>query len=79
MNAYFICVIVLVQMSFVYTQLLDDQIQKDFWVFHVFLEVIFVALVLKVFPKMWNFLVLKIFVFGHFTTAFTSSLQSRNS
>jgi len=30
MNAYFICVIVRVQMWFMYAQLLDDQTQKDF-------------------------------------------------
>ena len=33
MNAYFICVIVHVQMWFMYTQLLDDQTQKDLKVF----------------------------------------------
>ena len=46
MNAYFIYVIVRVQMWFVCAQLLDDQTQKDFWVYHVFLEVIFVTLVI---------------------------------
>ena len=51
MNAYFICVIVRVQIWFVYAQLLDDQTQKDFLVFHVFLEVIFVTKVLNVFLK----------------------------
>ena len=30
MNAYFICVIVRVKMWYVYTQLLDNQNQKDF-------------------------------------------------
>ena len=55
MNVYFICVIVRVQMCFVYAQLLDDQTQQDFWVFHVFLEVIFVTLVLQVFLKMSKF------------------------
>ena len=39
-----------------YAQLLDDQTQKDFWVFYLFQEVIFVTLVLKVFLKMSNFL-----------------------
>ena len=49
MNDYFICVIVRIQMWFVYAQLFDDQTQKYFWMFHVFLEVIFVTLVLKSF------------------------------
>ena len=55
MNAYFIYVIVHVQMCIVYAQLLDDQTQKDFGVFHVFLEVIFVTLIIKFFLKMSNF------------------------
>ena len=52
MNVYYICVIARVQMWCVYSQLLDDQTKKDFSVFHVFLEEIFVTLVLKMFPKM---------------------------
>ena len=52
MNAYFICVIVHVQMCFVYAQLLDDQTQKDFWVVYLFLKVFFcITYVLKIFPK----------------------------
>ena len=52
MNAYFICVIVRVQMWFMYTQLLDDQTQKDFWVVYLFLKVFLcITCVLKVFPK----------------------------
>ena len=44
-----------------YAQLLYDKTQKDFWVFYLFLEVIFVTLVLKVFLKMSNSLCWKIF------------------
>jgi len=40
----------------------------------VFLEVIFVTLVLKVFLKNVKFLVLKNFVFGLFAIAFASGL-----
>ena len=57
MNAYFICVIVCVQMWFGYAQLLDDQTQFFFFlVFHVFLEVISVTLVLKSFSRNVNFM-----------------------
>ena len=77
MNIYFICVIARVQMWCVYAQLLDDQTQKDFWVFYLFLEVIFVTLVLKVFLKMSNSLCWKT-VFGHFETAFASGPKSWN-
>ena len=38
-------------MWFMYAQLRINQTQKDFLVFHVFLEVIFVTRVLKIFLK----------------------------
>ena len=42
MNAYFICVIVCVQMSYVYTQLLDDQTQMIFEYFICFWKYFYV-------------------------------------
>ena len=53
-----------------YAQLHDDQSQTDFLVFHVFLEVIFITRVLKVFLKNVKFFVLKNNVFGHFASTF---------
>ena len=57
-------------MWFVYAQFHDDQTQKDFLVFHVFLEVIFITRVLKAFLKNVKFFVLKNNVYGHFAFAF---------
>jgi len=66
MNAYFIYVIIRVQIWFMYAQLLDDQTQKDVWVFHVFLEVIFVTLVLKSFFSKCQFFSVEKLCFWHF-------------
>ena len=79
MNIYFICVIVCVQMWCMYAQLLNDQTQKDFWVFYLFLEVIFCHFGLESFSHFVKFFVLKNFVFGHFMIAFACGLESRNS
>ena len=56
MNAYFICVIVPVQMWYVYTQLLDDQTQKDFWVFYMFLKVFLCILCVQSFFQIVHFI-----------------------
>ena len=39
-----------------YTQLLDDQIQKDFWVFYMFLKVFLCFCVFRVFVQYVHFI-----------------------
>ena len=62
-----------------YAQLLDNQTQKDFLVFYLFLEVIFCHFGLESFSHFVKLFVLKNFVFGHFMTAFERGLESLNS
>ena len=75
MNAYFICVIVCVQMWYVYTQLLDDQTQKDFWVFYLFLKVfLYITFVFEEFFQKAKLVLLKNSTRGIFVSKLQVSL-----
>ena len=76
MNAYFIYVIVRVQMGYVYTQVLDGQTQKYFWVFYMFWKAFLYSIgcVLRVFPKSQICFVEKL-LYKYFLKCFASKVS----